>query len=126
MQRLFTFIETRIFSKQWLDLGLSDDDLRELESELLKNPRKGPVMQGTGRLRKMRFPLPNTGKSGGVRVCYVFFDRWDIIYFIVVYSKSKQDNLSDEQCKEIKKLIDILEKEIENEEWKSTKILFLP
>ena len=74
----------------------------------------------------MRFPLPNIGKSGGVRVCYVFFDRWDIIYFIVVYSKSKQDNLSDEQCKEIKKLIDILEKEIENEEWKSTKILFLP
>lgn len=125
MKRLFTFIETHEFSKQWAILDCNDDDLRKLELELIANPKKGSVMQGTGRLRKMRFPLPNTGKSGGIRVCYVFFDMWDIIYFITVYPKSQKDNLSQKECNEIKKFIDILEKEIANKRWNYTTVSFL-
>lgn len=37
---------------------------------LLKDPESGPVMEGTGGIRKVRFPLENKGKSGSVRVCY--------------------------------------------------------
>lgn len=29
------------------------DDLRRLELEIMKNPQVGPVIQGTGKLRKM-------------------------------------------------------------------------
>lgn len=32
-----TFIQTKEFSKNWDELGLTDEDLRKLELELLKN-----------------------------------------------------------------------------------------
>ena len=31
-----TFITTTIFDKRWIELGLSDDDLRELENYLME------------------------------------------------------------------------------------------
>ena len=52
------------------------------------------------------------GKRGGVRVCYVDFVIKETIYLITVYSKNQKDNLSEEEKKEIKKLIDILEKSV--------------
>ena len=48
-----TFIQTTEFERNWKELGFTDDDLRRLELEILKNPKTGAVMQGTGGLRKM-------------------------------------------------------------------------
>ena len=48
-----TFIQTKEFTRRWEDLGFNDDDLRLLENEIMSNPDKYPVMQGTGGLRKM-------------------------------------------------------------------------
>ena len=62
-----TFIEVPQFTKKWKELGLSDESLRELENILLKNPKAGDTIQGTGGLRKIRIPLENTGKRGGGR-----------------------------------------------------------
>ena len=55
-----TFIEVPQFTKKWKELGLSDESLRELENILLKNPKAGDTVQGTGGLRKIRIPLENT------------------------------------------------------------------
>ena len=49
----------------------SDEELRTLQLELLRNPTKGDVMQGNGGLRKVRMKLPGRGKSGGARVIYL-------------------------------------------------------
>lgn len=104
-----TFIQTSEFTKNWKALGLTDDDLRRLELELLKNPNAGAVMRGTGGLRKMRFAFEGMGKSGSSRVCYVDFVIYETIYLITVYPKNKKDNLSREERNEIKKLIQLLE-----------------
>lgn len=72
MQR--TFIQTLEFEKNWETLGFSDDNLRKLEQEILKHPKTGKVIRGTGKLRKMRFAFEHRGKSGSVRVCYVDFE----------------------------------------------------
>ncbi|MCI8543000.1 MAG: type II toxin-antitoxin system RelE/ParE family toxin [Lachnospiraceae bacterium] len=106
MQR--TFIQTREFSRNWDRLGFRDVDLRKLELELLQNPTKYPVVEGTGGLRKMRFSFENEGKSGGVRVCYVDFVIEESIYLITVYPKSEKDNLSKAERNEIKKMIELL------------------
>lgn len=45
-----TFIQTQEFIRNWKDLGFTDDDLRRLELEILKNPRCGKVIQGTGKI----------------------------------------------------------------------------
>ena len=104
-----TFIQTKEFSSRWDRLGFSDDDLRRLELDLMTNPDKYPVIQGTGGLRKARFAFEHQGKSGGVRVCYVDFVVKEIIYLITVYPKSEKDNLSKNERNEIKKMIIKLE-----------------
>lgn len=104
-----TFIQTKEFSKNWDQLGLTDDDMRILEAELLANPKIGKIIRGTGKLRKHRFALPHAGKRGSTRVCYVDFAVFETIYLITIYPKNEKDSLSKAECNEIKKMINILE-----------------
>ena len=105
-----TFIQTKEFEKNWISLGFSDESLRKLEILIMKNPQVGAVVQGTGRLRKMRFAYDHRGKSKSIRICYVDFESKETIYLITVYAKSKQENLSMTEQNNVKKLISVLEK----------------
>lgn len=104
-----TFIQTDEFSRNWEELGFDDEDLRKLELEIMKNPQIGPIVRGTGKLRKMRFSFPDRGKSGSVRVCYVDFVIQETIYLVTVYSKKEKDNLTQTERNNIKKMITLLE-----------------
>lgn len=108
-----TFIQTDEFIKNWINLGLTDEDLRRLEYEIMKNPKMGAVIPGTGKLRKMRFAYDNKGKSGSARVCYVDFLVYDTVYLITVYAKNQKENLSKAEWSNIKKYIIFLEKSLE-------------
>ena len=68
---LSTFVAMIATGEKWFQLGFTDDDLSQLQQLLIENPKAGDVMQGTGGLRKVRFSLPDSGKSGGVRICYI-------------------------------------------------------
>lgn len=107
-----TFIQTHQFVRDWDQMGLTDDDLRRLEMLILKEPKIGKVIRGTGKLRKMRFPFVGVGKSGSARVCYVDFEKYKIVYFITAYPKSEKDTLSKEECNNIRKYINILERNL--------------
>lgn len=107
-----TFIQTLEFVKRWECMGLNDDDLRRLELEILKNPKIGSVIRGTGKLRKMRLAFKNQGKSGSARICYVDFPEKRTIYLITAYSKNEKDNLTQEERNHIKKWIDLLEQSL--------------
>ncbi len=106
------FVMMPVFDKQWRDMGLDDGDLQNLQAELLSNPQIGKVIKGTGKLRKMRFALPNKGKSGSSRVLYVDFVPAETIYLIFAYSKNEKDDLTDEERNNIKKMIDKLEQSL--------------
>ena len=101
------------FSRTWKELGFSDDDQRRLENALLQNPKLGDVIRGTGRMRKMRFAFPYRGKRGSVRVCYVDFEKYEILYLLAVFAKNEQENLSAAECNFLKKQIDRLEESLE-------------
>lgn len=64
-----TFIEVPQFSRKWQELGLTDENLKALEEELLNDPKAGVAIQGTGGIRKIRIPMENKGKGkrGGVQ-----------------------------------------------------------
>ena len=89
-----TFIEVPLFTKKWKELGLTDEDLRDLQNILLQNPKSGDVIQGTGGLRKIRIPMKGRGKSGGSRVIYVDIEIKEVIYFINVYTKNEKDQFN--------------------------------
>ena len=61
----------------------------------------------------MRFAFENRGKSGSVRVCYVDFVVMETVYLITAYQKNEKENLSKEECNDIKKVIDVLEKSLQ-------------
>ena len=69
------FINAAIFDKRWKELGLSDDDLRDLQNILLVNPKAGKVIEGTGGAAKIRYAISGKGKSGGARVIYADIAR---------------------------------------------------
>lgn len=103
-----TFIEVPNFTKKWNELGLTDENLRELENILLENPKAGDAIQGTGGIRKIRIPLDNKGKRGGGRVIYVDIEIKEIIYFINVYTKNEKDDLTEDEKKAFKAVVKIL------------------
>ena len=109
-----TFIEVPLFSKRWREIGLGEDELHELQILLLKDPESGPVMEGTGGIRKVRFPLKNRGKSGSVRICYTDFAEYEVIYLITAFEKKEQDNLTDDEKNVLKRLVKSLKEEASN------------
>ena len=110
------FIELPEFLKRWYEIGLSDDDLIDLEIYLCKNPQIGSLIQGTGGLRKLRWSLRNKGKSGGVRTLYIDFAFYEKIYLVTAYTKNEKENISDNEKKQIKRLIETLEQELRRKE----------
>jgi hypothetical protein len=54
----------------------------------------GPKARGTGGLRKFRWKRPGTGKSGGVRVIYYWLSAEWQIRLLMLYPKSRKDDLS--------------------------------
>lgn len=44
------FVMMPEFDRQWKHLGLGDEELRQLQEELLENPKAGAVLRGTGGL----------------------------------------------------------------------------
>jgi mRNA-degrading endonuclease RelE of RelBE toxin-antitoxin system len=102
---IVVFIETPIFGRQLRDL-LSEDQYRDLQDQLRKHPDAGPKIKGSGGLRKLRWNITGQGKSGGVRVIYYWVVTQDRIFMIYMYAKSKQDNLSSEQLKALKKTVE--------------------
>ncbi len=109
-----SFIELPLFRSRWKDLGLTDDDLRRLQIELLADPKVGDVVRGTGGVRKMRFAFEHQGKSGGIRIIYVDFEVYEKIYLLMAYTKNEKENLTKEECNETKILISILEKQLKD------------
>lgn len=109
-----SFIEVPLFSRRWKEIGLTDKELLALQIILLKDPEAGPVIEGTGGIRKVRFAVENRGKSGGIRVCYADFSEYEVIYLITAFEKNEKDNLSQEEKNVLKKLVKSLKEEAGN------------
>ena len=98
-------IETTVFTKR-LKTFLNDEEYRKLQNELILNPGKGKIIRGSGGLRKIRWSISGKGKSGGVRIIYYWANIKEIILMLLIYSKNEQDNLTNEQLKILKSLIE--------------------
>jgi hypothetical protein len=115
------FVCTRDFDKYWEALGLTDDDLNELQNELLVNPQTGRVIQHTGGARKIRVAAMGHGKSGGARVIYVDILICEKIYLLAAYPKGKKEDLSPDDKKMIRLTIGRLKDKLLEEEKKNVR-----
>ena len=102
---LVVIIETPIFTKQLLST-LSEEEYRLFQATLLDRPDLGQVIPGSAGLRKLRWAAEGRGKRGGVRVIYYWFTSRGTILLLFMYPKNVQDNLTQAQLKQLKKIIE--------------------
>jgi hypothetical protein len=103
-----TFRYLHGFVAAWNKLGLTDDDLRELESLILETPEAGDVIVGSGGLRKLRFPPAgwNRGKRGALRIGYAHNPALEKVVMIAVYEKQDKANLTASERRQIRIFLD--------------------
>jgi len=93
------------------DNKLSKEDFWKFEDLLVDYPDTGDVIQGTGGLRKTRLKSASKGKSGGFRVCYCDVPEKEKLFLVAIFPKNVQENLSSEEKRFLKKLIEALRAE---------------
>ncbi|TAK78947.1 MAG: hypothetical protein EPO12_11630 [Aquabacterium sp.] len=98
------FIETPTFTRQVIEL-LTDDEYREMQNALVEDPERGDLIRGGGGVRKLRHAIQGRGKSAGVRVIYYWIKDDHQIYMLVVYPKSRKDDLTDKEVAILRALV---------------------
>ena len=102
--KIMEFIETPTFTRMLTAL-LTDDEYRGLQNELMEDPESGDIIEGGGGIRKLRYAAQGRGKSGGVRVIYYWVKDNHQIYMLVVYPKSKKDNLTNKETAVLREFV---------------------
>ena len=98
-------IETPIFTRRIQGL-IADEEYRLLQIHLVNRPDAGKTIPGSGGLRKLRWSAGGHGKRGGIRVIYYWLFTRDAILLLYAYPKSEQDDLTAEQLRKIRKVVE--------------------
>ena len=104
---IMQFIETSIFTRQVTSL-LADEEYSQLQLALSTRPDMGVIIPHSGGLRKVRWSIGDRGKRGGLRVIYYWVVAQDQILMLFMYPKSERDDLTPQQLKILR---DIVQKE---------------
>jgi hypothetical protein len=114
-QDFLHFVELDEFCDDWANLGLNDGDLLALQMLIMSSPKSAPVIEGTGGLRKVRFAPGGwkSGKSGGVRVCYAYFEKHWTVLLVMAYGKRQKETLTSHEKASIKGYLARVEKWLE-------------
>jgi mRNA-degrading endonuclease RelE of RelBE toxin-antitoxin system len=106
-RKLITVAETPLFVRQAEDVW--DDAGREAFVNFIAlNPEAGDVIPETGGVRKIRWGRTGTGKRGGARVIYFYHDADRPLYLLMVYAKARQENLTPDEKRAVRKLAAML------------------
>ena len=98
------FIETSIFTRQVTTL-LTDDEYSQLQIALSAHPDTGAIIPHSGGLRKIRWSTSGRGKRGGIRAIYYWVVADDQILMLFMYPKSEKDNLTQQQLKVLREIV---------------------
>lgn len=98
-------LETSVFTRR-LGALLRDEEYRLLQLHLAGQPEAGPVIKGSGGLRKIRWSVGARGKRGGVRIIYYWSKPLDRILMLLIYSKAEREDLTPEQLKILRKVVE--------------------
>jgi len=98
------FVETPVFTSA-IRRHLDDEHYRHLQIALMLRPEQGPVISGSGGLRKVRWATPGSGKRGGLRVIYYWAPSERVFYRVYAYTKSEQGDLTAVQTRELGRLV---------------------
>ncbi len=103
---LYSFVETPIFTRRITELA-SSETLEAIQSELLEDPERWPIVRGMRGARKGRVADPKSprGKSGSYRYIYLYLPHAGRIHLLFLFGKNEQSDLSPAQTKTFGQII---------------------
>src|SRR6056297_3441059 len=96
--------ETAVFTKQIRSL-LPDEEYARLQVDLSRRPKQAPVIKQSGGIRKLRWAIEGSGRSGGVRILYYVLTESQQIYMLLAFKKGDQENISAEQLAVLRRCV---------------------
>ena len=100
-----TFVETPVFTRRMTAI-LKYESYRQLQLHLAAYPEAGALIPGGGGLRKLRWSKPGMGKRGGTRIIYYYRGADERFYMLLIYEKSRADNITPDELKVFRKLVE--------------------
>ena len=76
-----------------------------LQVELSRRPKQAPVIKQSGGIRKLRWAVEGSGRSGGVRVFYYVMTETRQIYMLLAFKKGDQENITAEQLVTLRRVV---------------------
>ncbi len=98
------FIETAVFTRAVVEL-VDDESYRALQLALCLRPALGPVIPGSGGLRKRRWSRKGAGKRGGVRVIYFWHEASETFCMRFAHRTNDQENLTVQPLRVLARLV---------------------
>ena len=98
------FVETPVFTAV-IQRHLDEERYRQLQIALMLRPTQGPVVRGSGGLRKVRWATPGGGKRGGLRIIYYWAPDEQAFYMLYAYTKAEQGDLTAAQTRQLGRLV---------------------
>jgi hypothetical protein len=100
---LITIAETPVFLRQVKEVW-TEVEHDEFVLYIAGNPEAGAVIPETGGVRKVRWGRAGSGKRGGARVVYYYYDADRPLYLLLVYAKGRQENLEPDEKRAVRAL----------------------
>jgi hypothetical protein len=104
---LITVAETPLCQCQARDVW-DETEREDFVNFIARNPEAGDVIADTGGVRKVRWGCGGSGKRGGARVIYFYHDADLPLYLLMVYAKARQEDLSADEKRAVRKLVGVL------------------
>jgi hypothetical protein len=102
-----TVAETPLFVRQAAKIW-NDAEREDFVSFIAANPTAGDLIPDTGGVRKVRWSRRGSGKRGGTRVIYFYYDATRPLYLLLVYAKADKDDLDPDEKREVRRLAEVL------------------
>jgi len=108
-----TVAETPLFVRQANDIwdSAEHDDFVDF---IARNPEAGDIIPEAGGVRKVRWRRAGTGKRGGARVVYFYYDPDSPLYLLMAYAKAELEDMTPDEKKAVRKLTVVLKTAAQN------------
>jgi len=101
MVNMVTVAETPKF-KDLVDDYFDEESFEVFKQYISQNPLDGALIQQSNGVRKIRWPSPYGGKSGGYRILTCYDSDTQTVWLLLIYAKSNTDTVKGSQASKLR------------------------
>ena len=101
MANMVTVADTPKF-KELVDDYFDEESFEAFKEHIAQNPFEGVLIQQSQGVRKIRWPSPYGGKSGGYRILTCYDSDTQTVWLLMIYAKSNTQTVKGSQARKLR------------------------